>query len=119
MLTVVVVDDDENMRRLIRLVLELESIEVVGEAWSAASALCMWRLHRPEIVVMDHRMPDGSGLDAARLILEEHPVQVIVMFSASMADRDVVEARRIGVRECLYKDELRRLPDMLRSHATG
>ena len=63
--------------------------------------------------MLDHRMPGISGLDTARRILAEHPEQAIVLFS-SFLDRDVVRAaQRMGVRMCLAKDDIRRLPDVI------
>ena len=58
-------------------------------------------------------MPGTTGLETARRILAEHPDQAIVLFS-SYLDPDVLHtAERLGVRECLAKDDIRQLPDVL------
>jgi DNA-binding NarL/FixJ family response regulator len=58
-------------------------------------------------------MPGVTGLEAARRILDEHPEQAIVLFSAYL-DGDVIRAaQRMGVRMCLAKDNIRQLPGVL------
>jgi DNA-binding NarL/FixJ family response regulator len=112
---VLIVDDEDDMRALVRATIEVanEGLSVAGEASDGEAALTFVNEERPEVVVMDQRMPGLSGLDTARRILSEHPDQAIVLFS-SYLDRDVVNtARNLGVRVCLPKDEIRQLPDVL------
>jgi len=112
---VLIVDDDEDMRALVRATIEIanEGLKVAAEAADGDAAIEMVRSERPEVVVLDQRMPGASGLDTARRILKEHPDQAIVLFS-SYLDRDVINtAENLGVRVCLSKDEIRDLPDVL------
>ena len=112
---VLIVDDEEDMRALVRATIEIanEGLTVAAEAADVESAVDIVRAERPEVVVLDHRMPGISGLDTARRILAEHPEQAIVLFS-SFLDRDVVRAaQRMGVRMCLAKDDIRHLPDVI------
>ena len=109
-----IVDDSEDMRSLVRLLFDLEAaIEVVGEAPSCAAGVAIWRERRPDVVVLDYRMEDASGLVAAREILEEDPSATIVLFSAFLSDHAVVEAQRLGVRGCVLKDQLHALTDFV------
>ena len=111
---VMIVDDDDDMRSLVRLLFDLEdTVDLVGEATSSAAGVAVWRQHRPDIVVLDYRMPDGSGLIAAREILAEDPSAVIVMFSASMTDADIADAEAVGVHAFVSKDQLRALTDFV------
>jgi DNA-binding NarL/FixJ family response regulator len=111
---VVIVDDDDDMRSLLRLMFDLEAaVEVVGEAATCAGAVAVWREHRPDVVVLDYRMPDCSGTDAAREILAEDPKATIIMFSASMNDQEIAEAKALGVRAFVSKDQLRALTDFV------
>jgi len=112
---VLIVDDEDDMRALVRATIEIanEGLTVAAEASDGATAVDMVRTEHPEVVVLDHRMPGTSGLETARLILEEHPDQAIVLFS-SYLDRDVqLKAERLGVRVCLAKDDIRQLPDAI------
>lgn len=112
--SVVIVDDNEDMRSLVRVLCDLDGIiEVVGEATSAAGGVAIWRRFKPDVVILDYRMEDASGLDAAREILTEDPAAVIVMFSAFLSDAAIAEAQRIGIKACVSKDELRRLTDLV------
>ncbi|HEV2890998.1 MAG TPA: response regulator [Frankiaceae bacterium] len=110
-----IVDDEEDMRFLVRAVIEAANngLAVAGEACDGAEALLRWREQRPEVVVLDHRMPDMTGLEVAEKILAEYPEQQIVLFSAYLDDETTVAARRIGVEACLAKTEYGRLPETL------
>jgi len=114
-LRVLIVDDEDDMRALVRATIEIanEGLTVAAEASDGEMAVDMVRSERPEVVVLDHRMPGTSGLDTARRILAEHPDQAIVLFS-SYLDRDVINtAQTLGVRVCLSKDEIRQLPKVI------
>lgn len=69
MTTVLLVDDQELIRTGFRLILERAGLEVVGEAADGAEAVRLTRILRPEIVVMDIRMPVLDGIEATRQIL--------------------------------------------------
>lgn len=72
---VLLVDDHEIVRRGIRSLLEAEpDVEVVGEAESASEALRRVGFDSPDVVVMDVRLPDGSGVEACRDIRSAFPV---------------------------------------------
>ena len=103
------------MRFLVRAVIEAANhgLSVSGEACDGAEALERWRADRPEVVVLDHRMPDMTGLEVAEKILAEHPEQQIVLFSAYLDDDTAAAARSLGVHACLAKTEYGRLPETL------
>lgn len=84
-LKVMLVDDHEIVRQGLKALLEAEEdIEVVAEAYSGTSAVQTARGYKPDVVVMDVRMPDGSGVEACRDIRSEHPeIQVIMLTSFS------------------------------------
>src|SRR5205814_6018350 len=100
------------MRALVRATIEVanEGLSVADEAVDGEEAIAKWRHERPEAIVLDQRMPGPTGLQTAERILAEDPDQAIVLFTA-FPDRDVVAAAaRLGVRACLSKNDLRRLP---------
>ena len=91
-----------------------EDIEVVGEASDGIEALEAWRSIRPDVIVMDNRMPGRTGLEVAEEILGEDEEQGIILFTA-IVDADVVDrATEIGVCEVVGKDRFRELPDVIR-----
>jgi DNA-binding NarL/FixJ family response regulator len=101
-----IVDDDDDMRFLLRALIEAanEGLAVAGEARNADEAIEQWREHRPDVVVLDYRMPGRTGLEAAAEILAEQPEQSIILFSAYLDDDTRQRASDLGVRACLSKD---------------
>ena len=121
MLRALIVDDDTDMRFLVRMTIEAANhgLAVQGEAASGAEALAAIEEERPGVVVLDYRMPGLSGLETAERILQERPDQPIVLFSAYLDPETVERARELGVRTCLAKTEVDRLPDALWQLAAG
>lgn len=87
-----VVDDHWLVRLgLTSLFANLRHFAVVAEAETAAAAITTAREHRPDVVIMDVRLPDGSGVDACRQIRSDNPDVRVVMLT-SFADEDAVVA---------------------------
>ena len=101
-----IVDDHEAIRiGIARLLADVEpSIEVVGHAASGRAALILWRTLRPDVVLMDLRMPDGDGVEAIVRIRSEDPEAAIVALTAFDHDELVTGALRAGARGYLGKD---------------
>lgn len=86
------VDDHEVLRIGLRtLFTETGAFHVVGEAGTMAAAVTQASKLKPEVVLMDVRLPDGSGIDACRRIRADHP-DTRVLFLTSFADDDAVLA---------------------------
>lgn len=88
---VLLVDDHEIVRAGLRLVLTSASIEVVGEASTVSEALSAVHRLKPDIVLLDVRLPDGSGVDACREIRATHP-ETKVLFLTAFEDEDAMLA---------------------------
>ena len=103
------------MRFLLRVLIEAanQGLQIAAEASSGDEAIAQWRAHQPDVVVLDHRMPDRSGLAVAAEILAEYPGQSIILFSAYLDDDTVARADELGVRACLSKDDYDALPAAL------
>jgi len=110
-----IVDDDDDMRFLVRTIIEAanEGLAVAGEARDGDEAVDQWRTHKPDVVVLDYRMPGRTGLEVAAEILAENPDQSIILFSAFLDDETRQRAGDIGVRACLSKDAYDELPAAL------
>src|ERR1700682_5843123 len=90
---VMLVDDHEVVRRGLRSLVETtDDLEVVGEAGSVAEAIRRAEQTQPDVVVMDVRLPDGSGIEAARDIRAQRPATRVLMLT-SYADEGAVFAR--------------------------
>lgn len=112
-----IVDDEADVRFLIyRLLERVEGVTFAGQASSGEEAIARWRELRPDVIVLDHRMPGLSGLETAERILAEDPDQVIVLFTAFNDPAVERAAAELGIRACLSKGELNRLPAELLLH---
>lgn len=121
MLRALIVDDDSDMRFLVRMTIEVANhgLAVAGEAESGADAIASVESDRPEVVVLDNRMPGMTGLETARQILASHPEQAIILFSAYLDAETIAEAQALGVRACIDKTDVHQLPDTLWQLAPG
>jgi two-component system NarL family response regulator len=102
---VVIVDDHAVVRQGVASLLEgEEDIEVVAEGGSAAEALALCRKHEPDVMLLDLRLPDGSGVDVIRALLAERPERRIVVLSTYDGDEDIFRALEAGARSYLLKN---------------
>ena len=121
-LTVLIADDQALVRRGLRMILETEpDLDVVGEAEDGADAVSQVASTRPDIVLMDVRMPGVDGIEATRRILADPGCRTrVLMLTTFDMDEYVVDALRAGASGFLLKDvrpEL--LVDGIRAVAAG
>ncbi|GAA3126094.1 hypothetical protein GCM10020001_054030 [Nonomuraea salmonea] len=121
MIRVLVVDDEELVRSGLRLILEASGdIAVAGEARDGAEAVSAVRRLRPEVVLMDVRMPGLDGLAAAARILALPEPPKVIMLTTFDLDEYVHEALRHGAVGFLLKDTPpRELAAAVRTVAAG
>jgi DNA-binding NarL/FixJ family response regulator len=100
---VLLVDDEANMRRSLRYLLEVEDVTVVGECGDGAEAVALARRLRPDVVLMDLRMPGLNGLEATRQIKEALPGTQVVIFTAYDDSGLERQAEQAGAYGCLVK----------------
>jgi len=99
-----VVDDHEVVRQgLVALLDRRPNFQVVAEAGTVEEALAQARLHQPDIVIMDVRLPDGSGVEACREIRADLPDTRIVMLTSFPDDEAVLSAIVAGAAGYLLK----------------
>lgn len=102
-LKVMIADDAQFMRNLLRDILEKDGFEVVAEAANGAEAIELFRQHRPDIITMDIVMPMKSGIEALTEIIAEDPDADIVMCSALGQESLVTEAIQAGAKDFIVK----------------
>jgi len=101
----VVVDDHILFREgLIAIIRSAPDIEVVGQAGSVSEAIELVRTIKPDIILMDFGLPDGTGADATRAILKVYPECKVVFLTMSEEDEDLFTAIRSGARGYLLKN---------------
>ncbi len=118
---VFLVDDHEIVRRGIADIIDAErDLEVVGEASTAQQALGRVAATMPDVVVLDVRLPDGSGIDVCRSILSSHPGMRCLMLTAYDDDRASYAAVLAGASGYILKDVRgQKLIEGIRSVAAG
>ena len=116
-----IVDDHDILRYGLRALLRNHAeVEVVGEADSVAQAVTQARDLAPDVVLMDARLPDGSGIDACREILSADPSLRVLFFSAYSDEQTVLMTMLAGAQGHVSKDlDLPLLVDAIRTVAGG
>lgn len=108
-LRVVVVDNDPDALELVLTDLRLEGHDIVGSCLDGATALEMCKRLRPDVAVVDHRMPPGPhGLEVAQRLAREAPDVRVIVFT-NYQDRALVDAVRASGATYLPKGNLRLL----------
>ncbi len=117
---VLIVDDDAIVVQSLATILSAEDgIDVVGTCLSGAEAVQEFRRLRPDVLLMDIRMPGADGLSAAEEILEGDPQTRIVFLTTFSDDEYIVRALRMGARGYLIKQDVAQIAPALRSVMVG
>ncbi len=118
---VLLVDDQRLMREGLRILLELEpDLEVVGEAGDGQAALAAYAALRPDVVLMDVRMPGMDGVEATRRLRERWPEARVIILTTFDNDEYVFEGLRAGALGYLLKDVSgQELAEAVRTVAAG
>ena len=118
---ILIVDDHDILRYGVRSLLRKHAdVEVVGEADSVADAIRKAADLLPDVVLMDARLPDGSGIDACREILSALPKTRVLFFSAYSDKQAVLMTMVAGAHGHVSKDlELTTLVDAIRRVSAG
>jgi DNA-binding NarL/FixJ family response regulator len=104
-ISVVLVDDHELIRQGLRRAFERTGdFTVVGEAGTVAAALSVVSEHTPDVVIFDVRLPDGSGLDAAKKVRDGNPTMGIVVLTMYAGDDQLFGALEAGASAFVPKD---------------
>jgi len=121
LVTVLIVDDHPVVREGLRGMLAADAaLSVVGEAASGDEAVAMARMYRPDVVLMDLRMPGGDGVQATSGILSTAPDTRVVVLTTYETDADIVRAVEAGAAGYLLKDTPRQdLVAAIRAAARG
>ena len=105
MIQVLLVDDQKLVRQGIQMLLETEEgIQVIGQAADGQEALNLAEKLRPDVVLMDIRMPVMDGVAATQALAERHPEMGVIILTTFDDDEHVFEGLRAGARGYLLKD---------------
>ncbi len=103
-LRILVVDDHEVVRQgIVSLLDHHDGFQVVAQAGTAAEAIAAAGTYRPDVIVMDIRLPDGSGVEATREIRAQHPETRVIMLTSYPDDEAVFASIVAGASGYLLK----------------
>lgn len=121
MTTVLLVDDHPVVREGLRGMINAEAdLSVVGEAGTGAEAVAMAETLRPDVILMDLRMPDVDGVTATERILATLPNTRVLVVTTYESDADILRAVEAGAAGYLLKDASRtELAEAVRDAARG
>ncbi len=102
---ILIVDDHDLVRKGIAAILATESsIQLVAEANTGKEAVRLHREQRPDVTLMDLRLPDQTGTETTRQIRSECPAAKIIVLTSYDGDQDIYRALEAGVRGYLLKE---------------
>ncbi len=117
---IIIIDDDELITMSLKMILQADNeFEVVAEGHDGSEALTLYEEMKPDIILMDIRMPKMNGLEAAKEVLAKYKDAVILLLTTFSDEEYIVQALKIGVRGYLLKQDYKALPESLRAAMSG
>ena len=118
---IMLVDDQSLFREALRTLLALqEDFDIVAEAENGERAVALARVHKPDVILMDLRMPVMGGVEATRRILTANPAARIIVLTTFEEDEEIFDAMRAGALGYLLKAcSAEKLCEALRAAAKG
>lgn len=116
----ILIDDDCLVVSALKMILEAQpDFEVAATADDGSAALSLYREHRPDVLLMDIRMKEMNGLDAAGQILKEFPEAKILLLTTFSDDEYIVRALRTGAKGYLLKQDYQNIAPAIRAVHSG
>lgn len=100
---ILICDDQTMMRKMLKDLLVENGYEVIGEAEDGRDAVRKYKELRPDLVLMDIKMPKMNGFEALEAIKKENEEALVVMCSALGEKENVVESVRLGAEDFIVK----------------
>lgn len=117
---ILLVDDDELITMSLEMIISSEQeFEIVGKGKSGREAVRLYNELTPDLLLMDIRMNDMNGLEAAEEILRAHKDAVILFLTTFSDDEYIVKALKLGVKGYLLKQDYKSLPAALNAAIKG
>lgn len=117
---ILIVDDDELVAMSLEMILNAEDgMAAVGKGYSGADAIRLYDEIMPDVLLMDIRMKDMTGLDAAEQILAKHRDARILFLTTFSDDEYIVKALQLGVKGYLLKQDYRSVASSIRAVYNG
>ena len=117
---ILLVEDNQVFREALELLLGMRAdLEVVASVGDGSEVVAAVDKHKPQVVLMDYRLPGMDGVQATAAVLQEYPDVAVVCLTASANPREIEALYAAGATACLTKDqELDEIVDALLEAAT-
>ncbi|MGX7013810.1 response regulator transcription factor [Vagococcus silagei] len=120
MMNIMVVDDDPLVTGALKTILEVEpDFTVIATGSSAQDAIAGFRIHQPDILLMDIRMGEETGIAAAKKIISEFPTAQILLLTTFLDPEYIHDALKIGVKGYLIKQDFPSIIPAIRAVSSG
>ena len=117
---IVIIDDDLLVTGALKTILEADDdVTVAGTGQDGGEALGLYRKYLPDVLLMDIRMQEVSGLEAAEQIMGEYPEAKILLLTTFADDEYIVKALKYGVKGYLLKQDYQSILPAIRAVYTG
>ncbi len=117
---IVIIDDDLLVTGALKTILEADDdVTVAGTGQDGGEALGLYRKYLPDVLLMDIRMQEVSGLEAAEQIMGEYPEAKILLLTTFADDEYIVKALKYGVKGYLLKQDYASILPAIRAVCTG
>lgn len=118
---IIVVDDQAVVRQgFVSLINTVPDIEVIAEGTNGQQAVELYRTHKPDVVLMDLRMPVMGGVDAIKALRREFPSARVIILTTFDGDEDIYRSLQAGAQGYLLKDMFfEELEDAIRTVHSG
>lgn len=117
---ILLVDDDELITMSLEMIISADAdFEIVGKGSSGREAVALFDELHPDLLLMDIRMADMNGLEAAEAILGTHKNATILFLTTFSDDEYIVKALKLGVKGYLLKQDYKSLPAALHAAMDG
>lgn len=116
----ILIDDDCLVVSALQMILAaVPEFEIAATANDGREALHLYREHRPDVLLMDIRMKEVSGLDAAAQILDEFPDAKILLLTTFSDDEYIVKALKLGAKGYLLKQDYQNIAPAIQAVCSG
>ncbi|MCI8484853.1 MAG: response regulator transcription factor [Lachnospiraceae bacterium] len=119
-MNIVIVDDDPFVSMSLKTILESSGeIQILDIGKNGKEAVCLYETHRPEVLLMDIRMDEMTGLEAAEIILKKDPDAKILFLTTFLDDEYIVQSLLLGAKGYILKQDFESLLPSLKAVAKG
>ncbi|MDO5717616.1 MAG: response regulator transcription factor [Tissierellia bacterium] len=116
---ILIIDDDAVVLNSLTTIVESENIKVVGKGRDGSEALELYKKHHPDLVLMDIRMENMSGIDATREILEFFPKASILLLTTFKDEEYINTALSLGAKGYILKDNFSAIVPSIKAVING